>query len=175
MILLLNGAFGIGKTTVARRLRSRLPGSAVFDPEWVGLALRLLSPTVEDYQDLPAWRRLTVAGVRAMRAFRRTVIVPMAFTNLAYLNEIRGGAGRADPDVRHLCLVAPLEVVEERLSLRSGGKIPAWQLRRARDCCAVHGDPAFAEQVPTDARDPDEIASEIAERLRTDRISRRSA
>jgi chloramphenicol 3-O-phosphotransferase len=166
MILLLNGAFGIGKTSVARRLRRLLPGSAILDPEWVGSALRLLSPRVDDYQDLEAWRRLTVAGIRAARALRRTVIVPMAFTNLDYLDEVREGARRSDPDVRHVCLVAPIESVIERLSRRAGGEIPAWQLRRARECCAVHGGPAFADQVQAGARSPDEIAAEIAERLR---------
>jgi hypothetical protein len=166
MILLLNGAFGIGKTTVARRLRRLLPGSAIFDPEWVGSALGLFHPHRDDYQDLPAWRRLTVAGIRAARTVRRTVIVPMAFTNLAHLDEVREGARRADPDVRHLCLVAPIESVIERLSLRAGGNIPAWQLRRAGECCAVHRGPAFAEHIPAADCSPDEIADKIIERLR---------
>ena len=40
MFVLINGAFGIGKSTVARELRSLLPRSVIFDPEWVGLALQ---------------------------------------------------------------------------------------------------------------------------------------
>jgi hypothetical protein len=168
MILLLNGAFGIGKTTVAKALRRRLAGSAVFDPELVGSLLSLFPPRRDDYQDNPAWRRLTVTGLQAVRRFRRTVIVPMAFSNLDYLAEIRRGARHADPDVRHLCLTAPLEVVVERLKRRAaaeGHEPGAWQLRRATECCAVHGGPAFAEQVPTAGLDPDAIAAEVVRRL----------
>ncbi|MBW2415202.1 MAG: hypothetical protein JRG76_11905 [Deltaproteobacteria bacterium] len=68
MIVLLNGAFGIGKTTVARGLRARMPGSGIFDPEMIGFVLRRLPGVrVNDYQDLAAWRLLTVAGARACR------------------------------------------------------------------------------------------------------------
>jgi tRNA uridine 5-carbamoylmethylation protein Kti12 len=165
MILLLNGAFGIGKTTVARELLRRLNGSATFDPEWAGSALRLFSPRVDDYQDLPVWRRLTIVGVRAMRALHPMVIVPMAFTNLNYLEEIRRGVSRADPEVRHFCLVAPLHVVMDRLARRAKSPPSAWQLRRAEDCCAVHGEPPFAEQVSAAGREPGEIAADIVDRL----------
>ena len=40
MYVLINGAFGIGKSAVARELRTLLPGSVIFDPEWPGYALR---------------------------------------------------------------------------------------------------------------------------------------
>ncbi len=36
MYVLLNGAFGVGKSTVARDLQQQLPNSLIFDPEWVG-------------------------------------------------------------------------------------------------------------------------------------------
>jgi hypothetical protein len=63
MFISINGAFGIGKSTVARELRSLLPQSAIFDPEWVGLALqRMPGPRISDFQDLASWRRLTVIG-----------------------------------------------------------------------------------------------------------------
>jgi hypothetical protein len=40
MIVLINGSFGIGKTTVARLLRGHFSGSVLYDPEWAGLLLR---------------------------------------------------------------------------------------------------------------------------------------
>jgi hypothetical protein len=168
MILLLNGAFGIGKTTVARELRRLLPGSAIFDPEIAGAVISLFPPRRDDYQDSPAWRELTVAGINAVRCFRRTVVAPMAFTNLDYLDQIRRGAGRADPDVRHYCLTAPLDVVVERLSRRAelkGREPDAWQLRRARECCEAHNGPAFAEQVATAGLSAADVAAEVVRRL----------
>jgi predicted kinase len=40
MVILINGSFGVGKTTVARLLRDALPGSVIYDPEWAGFVLR---------------------------------------------------------------------------------------------------------------------------------------
>jgi hypothetical protein len=40
MIALINGSFGVGKTTIAKLLRNSLPGSAIDDPEWAGSVLK---------------------------------------------------------------------------------------------------------------------------------------
>jgi len=167
MILFLNGAFGIGKSTVARLLRERLPGSAIYDPELAGMLLMRLprwfaleGRGTDDFQDIALWRRATVAGIRAVRALRGTVIVPMAFTRVDYLHEIREGAVRSDGDVRHVCLVAPLAVVEQRLAARGG--VTAWQRRRAAECCAAHGAAAFAEQIDAAGRTAEAVAEAIA-------------
>lgn len=175
MVVFLNGAFGIGKTTVARCLRGRLPGSAIYDPELAGLVLRRLPSWIplegrgtDDFQDLAAWRRASVLGIRAVRALRRTVIVPMALSQIDYLHELVRGARRFDVDVRHFCLVAPLPVVLERIARRGGGLAPGalgWQVRRAKECCAAHASAEFAEHVPAADLTPEQIAAEIAARL----------
>jgi hypothetical protein len=156
-------------------LRRRLPGSAIYDPELAGLVLRRLPSWVplegrgtDDFQDLAAWRRATVLGIRAVRALRRTVIVPMAFSRLDSLHEILHGVRRFDDDVRHFCLVAPLPVVLERIARRGGSLAPAalaWQARRAQECCAAHGSAGFAEHVPAADQTPEQIASRITARL----------
>jgi hypothetical protein len=171
VILLLNGAFGIGKTTVARSLMRRLPHSAIFDPELIGVAMqraaRLARSKTNDFQDFPLWRILTVTGLRALRAFRPTIIVPMAFSNTAYLGEIRAKLSRFEPCVLHICLVAPVEVVHARL--RSRGAHPArhsWQYRRAAECCAVHGQADFSEQIPTANRPVEDVVNEVLAAMR---------
>ena len=166
MIILLNGAFGIGKTTVARALTARLPRAALFDPEFIGIALQrgacLLGREVDDFQDLASWRRLTVAGIRAARAVRTNVVVPMAFSNTAYLQEIRRGLGRFEPLLFHVCLVAPIEVVHERLRNRGEDlEASAWQCRRASECCAAHASDEFATHIDAAHGSPDEIAEKI--------------
>jgi hypothetical protein len=169
VILFLNGAFGIGKSTVARHLRDRLPGSAIFDPELVGFVLQRLPSFVplagrrtDDFQDLPAWRRLSVRGIRLARWRHETVIVPMAFTNLAYLRELTEGARRFDADVRHFCLTAPLDVVRVRLAPRPP---TPWMLRRAAECCAAHGRVEFDERVATETLSAEAVAGEIHRRI----------
>lgn len=166
MILLLNGAFGIGKSTVARALVPRLPRAVIFDPEWIGIVLqrllRLFGRDVDDFQDLRLWRRLTVAGLRVTRMLYRNVVVPMAFSDAAYLDEIRAGILRFEPDLHHVCLVAPIDVVYERLRRRCLRPVDeAWQFRRAAECCAVHDQDRFAVQVRAEEGRVEEIVREI--------------
>ena len=168
MVLLVNGAFGIGKTVVARALVARLPDSLLFDAEKVGVVLqcvgRLAGQRAGDFQDLASWRSLTVLSLRAARAVRSNIIVPMAFSNTSYLREVCEGIARFDPRVFHCCLVAPVAVVHARL--RERGCNPsdaqgAWQYRRAAECCAVHGGEAFAQHLSAVGRGPVEIAEEL--------------
>lgn len=155
MIVFLNGAFGIGKTTVARALVKRLPRAVLFDPEPVGVLLQRIR-RVDDFQDLALWRRLTILGIRIARVFAKTVVVPMAFSNPAYLQEIRNAL---PGDVRHFCLVAPVDTVLARL--RQRGDAGEWEERRARECCAVHGQPEFAVQIDAQ-REPSAIVEELS-------------
>jgi broad-specificity NMP kinase len=150
VILLINGAFGIGKTTVARLLVKRLPRAIVFDPELIGIPLQRITG-VDDFQDLRLWRWLTVAALRIARLFFGNVVVPMAISDPAYL--IRGR------DVVHVCLVAPVEVVYERLAKR-GRDAGEWERRRAEECCVAHQRPEFARQVNAEGT-PEEIANAI--------------
>ncbi|HEY0140306.1 MAG TPA: AAA family ATPase [Thermoanaerobaculia bacterium] len=166
MIVLLNGAFGIGKTTVARLLVRRLRRAILFDPEIFGLVLqrvaRLGGKRVEDFQDLVLWRRLTIVGVWATRLFWPNVVVPMAFSNIEYLDEIRAGLQRFEPRLLHLCLVAPVDVVHQRLRARGADVTrEAWEYRRAAECCIAHAGEEFATRVPAAGRDPEQIAEEL--------------
>jgi predicted kinase len=168
MILLLNGAFGVGKTTVARLLVARLPRAVLFDPELIGIALqrgaRMFGRRVDDFQDLVLWRRLTVLALRVTRTFWPRIVVPMTFSNSAYLDEIRAGISRFEPRLFHVCLVAPIEVIRERLARRDvKAADTAWQFRRAAECCNVHDRPEFAVQIGAFNRSPDEIAAELFE------------
>ncbi len=171
MIVLLNGSFGIGKTTVARDVVRRMPHTMLFDPEWIGIPLqriaRLFGRTVDDFQDLRIWRRLTVFGLRIARWFRPNIVVPMAFSNAAYLQEIRDGVQSFDERVVHFCLVAPLDVVRARLRRRGATEANApWAYRRASECCAAHNSADFAEQISAADRSAAEIAEDLFRAIR---------
>jgi hypothetical protein len=157
VFILLNGSFGIGKTTTAKALVRALPDAAISDPEHVGYVLRRLPAWTlglrtqpGDYQDLSIWRRLIVHQAQFAHLRARTVVVPMAFTNLIYLDAFAGALERTAP-VRRLCLVAPLEVVRERLAARvaaeRGGGLNDFELRRSAECVAAHANPAFGVKV----------------------------
>ena len=162
----------MGKTTVARALARELKGSAVLNPEPFGVLLshvaRLLPLEVrtDDFQDLAAWRALSARAIRFAHRFRTTIIVPMAFSNLSYLNGFLSHLrGRGIPTL-HFCLVAPYAVVLERMRNRQKDGPTPWQIRRSAECCDAHGAPEFAEHIPTAGRSAIEIANEIAARVR---------
>lgn len=168
MVILINGAFGVGKTTVARLVARRLGHTAVFDPELIGFVVqrlrRIAGRPVEDFQDVALWRRLVVVGVHATAKIHENVVIPMAFSNLAYLEEIRAGIARFERTVRHFCLVAPIEVVLERLSCRDNGAGEQdlnWQYRRATECCVAHRDAAFGKHVSTLGLTAAEVADHV--------------
>ncbi|WP_083982618.1 hypothetical protein [Devosia soli] len=65
MFVLINGSFGIGKSTLADNLAQAIAGSVISDPERIGFVVRRLPPYLlgmlcqpQDYQDLSLWRRL---------------------------------------------------------------------------------------------------------------------
>ena len=177
MIVMINGSFGIGKTTTAHLLHKLLPGSVIYDPEWVGYVLRRLPNWIplkgsdtDDYQDMDLWRRSAVIGTHLFRVFASgTVIVPMAFSHYAYFNEIVTGIKRFEPEFRVFCLRASEATIRERL-LGRGTSVTstesAWITRRVRECVAAHNDSHFGEFVDTENRPAQEVAEDILGRLK---------
>lgn len=176
MILLINGSFGVGKTTVAKLLRSSLAGSVIYDPEWSGMVLmrlpdwiKLKGAGADDFQHIELWRKSAVAGVRLFRLFASgPVIVPMTFSHRAYFAEVVEGLRRLDPEFRVFCLKASLSTVRRRLAKR-GTKIEGseseWIARRIVECAEAHRDSFFGEPVETEARTAREVTEDIIERL----------
>jgi chloramphenicol 3-O-phosphotransferase len=177
MIVIINGSFGIGKTTVAKLLREAFPGSAVYDPEWVGLFLmrlpkwtNLKGAGTDDFQDIVLWRKLTVKGIRLFRFLASgNVIVPMTFSRRDYLDEVLAGIRPYDPEVTLFCLKATLPTVKRRLMGRGTkieGRGSEWIARRITECAEVHRDAHFGEPVETEDRTAPEVAADIIRRLR---------
>lgn len=177
MIVVLNGSFGIGKTTVARLLRKAFRGSILYDPEWAGLVLmrlpkwtRLKGAGTDDFQDIHLWRRSAVAGIRLFRVLSTgPVIIPMTFSHRAYFDEVVTGLRAVDFDVRVFCLKASLTTVKRRL-IERGVKIDGpgseWMARRIVECADAHCDSHFGEFIDTENRSAREVADDIRERLR---------
>src|SRR5215208_1921527 len=96
---MLNGSFGVGKTTTALALAQRLPGAHLFDAEDVGhfvrhitTGLRHGAEDTDDFQDIRIWPALTIATAEQMyHSYARPLIVPMTLANAAVLEPIRNG------------------------------------------------------------------------------------
>ena len=175
MIILINGSFGIGKSTVARLLSRGVPRSVVYNPEWAGSILMRLPRWVklhgagtDDFQDINLWRRSVITGVRLFQGVTTgAVIVPMAFSRREYFDEVVKGLKSLDPNVRVFCLRADMATILGRLDARNRqGRAVAWSLRKARACVASHKDEHFGEPVNTVQASASEVAQTILQRLR---------
>ncbi len=138
MILWLNGAFGVGKTTVAEELCRRLPGAFLYDPENTGQFLRQNLPEPlcpwEDFQDDPLWRQFNAALLeRLAREYPGPVIVPMTVTSPQYWQELT--ALLREEDLQTFVLWAQPDTLKARLAGRGDGA-DSWPVRQITRCCA---------------------------------------
>jgi 8-oxo-dGTP pyrophosphatase MutT (NUDIX family) len=147
VIVWINGAFGAGKSSAARELLDLMPDSALFDPEVVGGALtRMLPPKhlagVDDFQDLPIWRRLVVDTAAAMLSeLGGTLIVPMALLRQEYRDEIFGGLAARRIPVRHVLLTPAETILRQRIAAADDPAGPPDTGRRVRQWRDDHVEP----------------------------------
>jgi hypothetical protein len=177
MILLLNGPFGIGKTTVAGLLARQLPSAFVFDPEMIGFVLRrILSPVhpVSDYQNLRPWRRATIWGAWVMRR-RKHLIVPIALWRRQYFAEITAGLRGVDPDLHCVRLTASEETLRQRIVASDDTGARAWRLGHLSSGLQAMMNPAFGVEVSTENRTPAQVADAILHLVSATRSTRAEA
>jgi chloramphenicol 3-O-phosphotransferase len=170
MIIMLNGAFGAGKSTVAQLLQARIPNAFTFDPEILGRLSRMLTQEIssaeeqtDDFQDIRVWPPLVAAtGCEMYRAYRRPMIVPMTLADPARLATIRSGFEAVAP-VAHFCLLASWPTIQARLNERGDGP-GSWPWRKSEAYAPAFFDPAYAVHIDTEQRAPHDIAAEIMQR-----------
>ncbi len=169
MIVMLNGSFGVGKTTVAEGLRNALPDSMIYDPEIVGMALRYLTEgvrtaeeTTDDFQDIALWPTLVVTTAELLfRQYKRTLIIPMTLADPGHLDYIKTGLAKFEPVLYHFCLIASLETIHHRLHTRNEGD-PAWPWRKAQQYVPLFNDQRYAIHLNTGDVTPGSIVQQIA-------------
>lgn len=167
MIIMLNGTFGVGKTTTAAALHQRLPQAMIFDPETVGQLARYITAGLrsgaedtDDFQDIRIWPPLTVATAQQLaRSYRRPLIVPMTIVNPAYLEPIRTGFSTIG-HVYHFCLMASLPTIQQRLQARGDGP-GSWTWRKAEQYVPKLRDAVYAAHIDTDQLGVDAVAERI--------------
>ncbi len=173
MIILINGAFGAGKTTTATRLAERIENAMIFDPEEVGFMLRAIIPKSfkkpheqsGDFQDLDLWRVLVVQTLtRLKEQYGCHFIVPMTLCNKSYCDYIVEGMKAIDSDFYHVYLKASAETINKRLVQR--GETPGtWPFQQAARCLSGLDVIEGKIEINTDSMGIDEVIKTIEELL----------
>lgn len=168
MIIMVNGAFGIGKTTAANCLESILENSMIYDPEEVGTLVRRITANIRnetegtnDYQDIELWRTLTIqVGEALYKNYKRHLIIPMTIANLDYFRTIKQGLAQIDPELHHFCLVGSAETVHQRLEKR-GHPLGSWPFQQTKRCLEAFRSSEFEIKIDAENKTPDVIATVI--------------
>jgi len=165
VIVWLNGTFGAGKTTTAGRLLPLLPGTRLFDPEFVGYMLQpfLEDHPVSDFQHWPPWRNLVVATAHELAGFTgQHLIAPQTVLSRDYLEQIFTGLRAAGLPVFHVLLDADEAVLRRRIE--GSGEASQWRLDHLTEYRTARAwMTAAADLVVDTARlAPEQVARQIA-------------
>lgn len=171
MIIMINGAFGVGKTTVATLLNEQLPNSMLYDPEEVGFLLRnvtqgILTPSekTDDFQDIALWPELVVeVGKRLFAKYGRSLITPMTITNPTYFTTIRDGLAAVAP-LHHFCLVANEATLRQRLLKRENIE-GTWCFQQISRCITAFQSDLFAQHIDTNRVNAQTIVTQILTKI----------
>lgn len=169
MIIMINGAFGVGKTTVANELLKNINNSMLYDPEIVGFMLREIitedikheNEKTDNFQDLELWKVLVVNVAKLLKEkYKKNLIVPMTIYNKDYLQYILEGFKEIDEKTYHFCLTAKEETIYERLRLRGEDK-GNWCFQQSKKCLEAYKDKSFEQFIETDDTSIDSIVQRI--------------
>ena len=167
-VIWINGAFGVGKTTVARALVKRCPGMVMFDPEQIGFLLRRAIPDEcrpADFQDLALWRDLTartILGIVQQCGGERPVVVPMTVARLDYFEEMLSRLNEGGVRVQPFTLTASPRTLKMRLWTRwSSPASKRWTLAQIERCTQAFAESGVGIRVTTDGRRVGHIVDDL--------------
>ena len=170
---MINGAFGVGKTTIANRLLNEIKNSMIYDPEEIGYLLRNVIPNdikrtesaTGDFQDLDLWKELTVdMGKKLITKYEINLIVPMTIREIEYFHYIYKGFKSIDEQTYHFCLNASKETIYERLRER-GEEEGNWCFQQTDKCLTAYNQYDFGEYIDTEKNSIDDIIQHIKGKL----------
>ena len=169
-IIWINGAFGIGKTTVAQKLQKRLPNSLIFDPEEVGFMLRSILKPIDwsgNFQDYPMWRILVPEVARLLEQdYHRTLIVPMSICRSDYFSEVIDNMKKFDQDFHHFCLVASVETIQQRLTARGQSGTEDWAMSQIDECVRSLHSELFVDKLDAETKSTDQLVEQILKKIK---------
>lgn len=167
MIFWLNGAYGVGKTTVSEKLKELLYNAHIFDPELVGNGVRDNYPDAlfrETFEEYPVWLEANYRILKDLyENYDGDIIAPMTLIREgSYENMIKRLMDDGIP-VRYIYLDADYETLYDRMVGNGRETEDSWCVGHIPVCLKVQEEDRFAVHVNTVGRSPEDIAREIAD------------
>ncbi|WP_414046319.1 tunicamycin resistance protein [Macrococcus equi] len=160
-IIWINGAFGVGKTTIAERLNNVLVDSLIFDPELTGSLLNKIYPEVlkqNDFQDYLEWRSINnIMLKKLIISTNKTIIVPMTIIDNKYYSEIINEISK--DKIKQFLLIANDMTIINRLDKRMENE--QWPYEQVNKCVTMFQNLEFGTKINTEDKSIDEVLNEI--------------
>ncbi|MBA2173766.1 AAA family ATPase [Halobacillus locisalis] len=172
MIIMINGAFGVGKTTVSEELSKKIPNSFIFDPEMVGFMLNHMLPSElkkrespsGDFQDFLLWKNLVVKTAEGLvETYGYHLIVPMTIRKPDYFEYIRSGFQKVS-ETHHYCLTATKETIFNRLRERGEDK-GNWCFKQTQRCLDAYETYDFSTYIDTNGSQVEQVVEQILQQI----------
>ena len=137
MIIWINGAYGSGKSTVARKIQEWMPNALIFDAEAVGNAVRDNMERLEYHAEFPEyliWRKFVAELLLEIsKEEDRLILCPMTVLYQEYLDSIFAEFDKHQLSYIHIILDVPSEEIATRI-LHRGEEPDCWCMRQKDRC-----------------------------------------
>ncbi|MBQ2062622.1 MAG: AAA family ATPase [Oscillospiraceae bacterium] len=166
MIYWLNGAYGVGKSTVTEHLKPLLRNAHVYDPEVTGNAIRDSYPDTlfrDTFEQYPLWLEVNYRILKDL-AVRHDgdIIAPMTLLREESYEVIIRRLTDDGVAVRYIFLDADAETLRYRMVDLGREEPDSWCVGHIPACLRAQEADRRAVHINTVGRTPEEIASEIA-------------
>ena len=165
IIYWINGAYGVGKSTIAECLKKKLTKAHIFDAEEVGNAIRDNYPEEEKhsviFEDYPLWRETNCRLLLDIsNKYDGDIIVPMTLIREESYYEIIKKLEDSGVAVKYVFLDGDYQTIHDRIIAR-GEKEDCWCMQNINSCLEIQSSEKHAIHINTVEKTPDEIADMI--------------
>jgi len=161
----INGAYGVGKSTIAECLQKKLGKAHIFDAEEVGNAIRDNYPEEVKhsviFEDYPLWRETNYRLLLDItNKFDGDIIVPMTLIREESYFEIIKKLEDSGISIKYIFLDGDYQTIHDRIIAR-GEKEDCWCMQHIKKCLDIQNSENHAIHINTVGKTPEEIIKMI--------------
>ena len=169
MIIWIDGAYGVGKSTLAEKLHGLLPNSSIFDAENVGNAVRDNMPQSvyysETFEGYPLWFHVCNELLTEVTdRFDGVVLVPMTLMQRDSFPKFADPLREKGIEIVHVLLESSGEIIHDRI-LERGENEDCWCMRHIDDCLSAQQHYEDVIRVQSFGQTAEELAKEVVQAL----------